>query len=394
VSGEILVGPEQANLVWSPWFPVTVGDEEGRARVRLQNLSAGSVDLWLSPVYRQIEHYTEPITFPPAWAETLHTRYGQFLPFVRWHWEPALEHLSWFGGLCRDIQARERWDLFSCVFLAPDHMQHLYGNGEETVRVLEELDRVTGDLLAHIPQNALVVLVSDHGFARFTRRVDVNSWLADLGMVRFGPDGAVMPESSLAWSQMWGIYLNERLLDPASREEVIARLQEAAPRAVDPDNGRSLGLTLSRREEVYEGAFISEAPHLVVTTAAEGYVPEFWDYKNVHLGRALCRDTRRDTAWDHTPDGILVAAGPGVRHQTERLRLSVYDVAPTVLAWAGLPVARDMDGRVADELFRSGDVPAVTWCATYDGAVPRPSGETEGGSLEDRLRALGYVREH
>jgi predicted AlkP superfamily phosphohydrolase/phosphomutase len=239
-----------------------------------------------------------------------------------------------------------------------------------------------------------VILVSDHGFARFTRRVDVNAWLAGLGMVRFNPDGTVMPESSRAWSQMWGIYLNERLLDGAGREAAIARLLEAAPNAVDPDNGQRLGLTLARREDVYQGLFLNDAPHLVVTASNRAYVPEFWDHKNVGSVRALCRDTTRHTAWDHAPDGILVAAGPGVRHQTDRVRLTVYDIVPTVLAWAGLPVARDMDGRVADELFQPGALPPVTWCDTYDAAAPGRPGEVEAGSLEDRLRALGYVREH
>ncbi|MBN1426348.1 alkaline phosphatase family protein [Candidatus Fermentibacteria bacterium] len=391
-SGTLMAGPELSHLEWSPWFGVTVGEEEGWARVRLQSLSASRAVLWLSPVYRKIERFPEPIAYPSAWAETLRVRYGQFLPFVRWHWEPALEHLAWFGKMCRDVHAKERWDLFSCVFLTPDHMQHLYGDGEETVQILEELDRLTGEVLAEAPEDALVLVVSDHGFARFSRRVDVNRWLADLGVVRFGPDGAVLPESSLAWSTMWSIYVNERLLDAPARERLIQRLLDAAPEAVDPDNGRPLGLKLTRREDIYVGPFLHDAPHLVVTTAGEGYIPEFWDYKSGDSVRVLCRDTTRHTAWDHAIDGIIVAAGPGIAPQRARFRCSVYDIVPTVLAWAGLPLARDMDGRVVAELWPTGQTPAVTWCDTYDS--PREPSATTGAatSLEDRLRSLGYIR--
>lgn len=392
-SGAVLAGPELAHLVWSPWFPVAVGGEEGEARVRLQNLGARRVELWLSPVYRRIEHYPGPITYPAAWAETLAARHERFLPFVRWHWEPALEHLRWLEGVCRDVLMRERWDLFTCVFLAPDHMQHLYGDGEETGTVLEELDRVTGRLIALAPRDALVLIVSDHGFAPFGRRVDINRWLADLGLARFDSSGALMPDSSLAWSLMWGVYLNERLLDEDGRERVIQRILEAAPHAVDPDRGTNLGLTFIRREDAYAGPFLLEAPHLLALTTAPGYIPEFWDDKNAG-DRPLCRDTTRHTAWDHARDGIVVAAGPGVDHATSRIRLSIYDVAPSVLAWAGVPVARDMDGRVVPKLCAPGKTPAVTWCDTYDDAIPGASGSPGSVDLEARLRALGYVRDH
>ncbi len=389
-SGEVLAGPRQEHLAWSPWFPIVVAGEEGEAKVRLQNLSATRVELWLSPVYRTIERYPAPLTYPVAWAETLKATHGRFLPFVRWHWQPAHEHVGWLGALCRDVQRRESWDLFSCVFLAPDHMQHLYGDGEETAVVLEELDRVTGDLIRHAPKGALVVLVSDHGFRPYSRRVDVNRWLMDLGLARCGADGTVVPESSLAWSTMWAVYLNERLADAPGRERVAARLLEEAPGVVDPQRGCPIGLSLTRREDAYWGPYLREAPHFLVTTQAPGYVAEFWDSKSAAAGRTLCRDTGLHDTWDHAPEGVIVVAGPGIRRSRGRIRLSIYDVVPTVLAWARLPVARDMDGRVARKVFRR--PPSVTWCETYE-APPARASVPGGGGLEDRLRALGYIHE-
>ena len=50
-------------------------------------------------------------------------------------------------------------------------------------------------------------------------------------------------------------------------------------------------------------------------------------------------------------DGFLLVRGPGIVHQENPLPARVVDVVPTTLFAAGLPVARDMDGRVVTEAF-------------------------------------------
>lgn len=379
----VVVGPRIPHRTWSPWIRVRVGGREGEARVCLQWLQATEVTLWVSPVYRLIHDFHPPVAHPPSWAETLLVHHGRFLPYVRWHWEPAVEHVAWLGAVAQRAMAR-RFDFFSCVFLAPDHMQHQYGDGPETQRVLEELDRVTGLLLSKVPRRALVVLVSDHGFQRFSWRVDLNAWLASLGLCRFDSSGAVLPRESLAWSTMWGVYLNEALAGD-SLPQVVQRLAEQASSLLNPVTGKPMGLRLLPREQVYTGPFVAQAPHLVVSCQGD-HVPEFWDYKNVGP-RSLVRPTRPDDAWDHAPCGIFVLAGPGVK-RASRVQLSIYDIAPTVLAWAGIPIPSGVDGRVAEELFTS--LPPITWHASYP-RLPVPSLSVEL-PLEERLRALGYVQ--
>jgi hypothetical protein len=56
---------------------------------------------------------------------------------------------------------------------------------------------------------------------------------------------------------------------------------------------------------------------------------------------------------EHAPDGFLLAYGGPVR--TGRAHLgSIVDVAPTVLYFLGLPVARDMDGVARPDVFKPG----------------------------------------
>jgi predicted AlkP superfamily phosphohydrolase/phosphomutase len=51
------------------------------------------------------------------------------------------------------------------------------------------------------------------------------------------------------------------------------------------------------------------------------------------------------------PDGVLFVAGGGIRPGAVPARASVLDVAPTLLYLLGLPVARDMEGRVLTEIL-------------------------------------------
>jgi hypothetical protein len=51
------------------------------------------------------------------------------------------------------------------------------------------------------------------------------------------------------------------------------------------------------------------------------------------------------------PDGVLLVAGGGIRPGATPAGASVLDVAPTILYLMGLPVARDMEGRVLTEIL-------------------------------------------
>jgi hypothetical protein len=89
-------------------------------------------------------------------------------------------------------------------------------------------------------------------------------------------------------------------------------------------------------------------------------------------------------------DGVIFARGRGIAPESSAGGAGVLDVAPTVLAWAGLPVAGDMPGAVA--AFLELEPPAPI--ASYETLpVPRLSRSASGGEADrvEQLRALGYV---
>jgi hypothetical protein len=132
---------------------------------------------------------------------------------------------------------------------------------------------------------------------------------------------------------------------------------------------------------------------LVVVPSETPYVPEFWDTKNVDPDgtRRLCRDTNTHNRWDHSIDGIIVLDGPGIEHSPTRFRASVYDIVPTLMAYMGLPVADDLDGRVLTELFMPNELVEIDRCRSYEDGTWPFSDHRTGESLEERLKVLGYV---
>ncbi|MBI4169407.1 MAG: alkaline phosphatase family protein, partial [Acidobacteria bacterium] len=111
--------------------------------------------------------------------------------------------------------------------------------------------------------------------------------------------------------------------------------------------------------------------------------------------------TQQPVEW-HDEEGVFVLAGPGAR-RGERLagRVTLFDIAPTLLYLLGLPVAEEMPGRVVlgaiDPEFARAH-PART-IPSYQPLGGRPevaaldaTGAAEAEQeLLDSLRALGYI---
>lgn len=100
---------------------------------------------------------------------------------------------------------------------------------------------------------------------------------------------------------------------------------------------------------------------------------------------------------NHREEGVLLAAGPGIRRGSRAPELSIYDVAPLLLHLAGLPVAEDMPGRVPEEILAEEARAARPVRRIPDHgprALPAALGALEGlesaDVIQQRLDQLGY----
>jgi len=75
------------------------------------------------------------------------------------------------------------------------------------------------------------------------------------------------------------------------------------------------------------------------------------------------------------PDGLLVVVGEGIRPSVLMAGCSALDVAPTLLYLLGLPVPRDMEGRVLTEILEPAFAREhpVTFIPSYEGLAVAPA---------------------
>jgi hypothetical protein len=98
------------------------------------------------------------------------------------------------------------------------------------------------------------------------------------------------------------------------------------------------------------------------------------------------------------PPGIFVFQGGPFKRGFHLEGARVHDIMPTVMALLGLPVAKDLDGRILRETFQDAffDEKPVSFVETYGPRVVPVRAESVIPSLDeellDQLRAIGYIR--
>ena len=118
---------------------------------------------------------------------------------------------------------------------------------------------------------------------------------------------------------------------------------------VRPEEVRRYGRVLDRYLALV-GQWLFEAERglgpddLLVVVSAYGMEP-------VPLWRRLLTGRERSGTHANAPDGLILAVGAGIRPGTRLTSASVLDVTPTLLYLAGLPVGRDMEGRILAEMI-------------------------------------------
>jgi len=214
-----------------------------------------------------------------------------------------------------------------------------------------------------------------------------------------------------AWSCMLythgGIWINEKgrypkgIVEPGRayeslRQELIEKLLSSR----DDATGREVFEWVRRREEVFNGHEIEKMPDLVYRVA-EGFTLG-WDhtFRIRPLLAPWVRYTAEITTYTgaHHPSGIFALSGPGIK-PGEYQAISGVDLAPTILYLLGLPIPRDMDGRVPERLFEESflNKHPVTYREEEESLKEeiKPKGALEDEqarrAVQERLRALGYL---
>jgi len=106
--------------------------------------------------------------------------------------------------------------------------------------------------------------------------------------------------------------------------------------------------------------------------------------------------TKHSGSHEDSPPGVFIAGGPAVADSVSLKGARVVDIAPTMHAILGWPLAKDIDGTVLAEALRPGFLSRfpLRWVESNDDLKlrtrVRPIGE-ETAALMERLQALGYL---
>jgi len=275
--------------------------------------------------------------------------------------------------LARQLVRTKPWDLFVMVEMGPDRLHHVFwqffdpghpkhvpGSPFETAfqDYYRFLDQEVGALLEVLPDDAVTIVMSDHGARRMEGGVCFNDWLIREGYLALSEEvEAIVPvaKAPIDWSRTvaWGdggyygrLFLNVRgrepqgVVDPGRYEEVrdeLARRLEAMP---GPD-GRPLGTRVIKPEDAYPDVR-GVAPDLIV------YFGDL-DWRSVGtIGNPDVFTHENDTGPDganHDRTGVFAMVGaPGQpAGRVEGLRL--VDVGPTILSLYGIEPPEGVVGR-------------------------------------------------
>ncbi len=314
-------------------------------------------------------------------------------------------------------------------------------------QVYEALDRALGRLVREAGPDAEITVVSDHGSGGSSDKVVyLNRALAALGLLRFHPasgraglakrvkqvaleglsprlrerifraGGAVLPSwlesrarfgaidmaRTLAFSDELNyfpaVHFNVAGREPRGQvrpdelADVRRRVTEGLLSLRDPSSHKPLIARVTPREELFVGPFVERAPDLLLELRLDrGYsynlMPSPGEGAEIvtrlapseYLGKK-----GRSLPGSHRPRGLFVAAGPRLAAQGQ-IEASIADAAASVLSRLDVKLPPNARGRVPH--------------AIHAGAAPRELPEAkhhsghggDPGSLERRLRALGYV---
>jgi predicted AlkP superfamily phosphohydrolase/phosphomutase len=129
------------------------------------------------------------------------------------------------------------------------------------------------------------------------------------------------------------------------REEIAAEFR----RLTEADTGQPAVEDVLDRHDVVSGPNASVLPDLAVLWSQDRNLERL---RHPRLG-VIKSDLGRSLVSEHTAQGFLIAAGPGIRPRDDALDGRWVDVAPTLLHLHGRPIPADVDGEPLDLLAES-----------------------------------------
>ncbi len=303
------------------------------------------------------------------------------------------------------------------LYIDPSHQHGELSDYHRRMRALcldyfRQLDGFIEKLVTAAGPEVQVFLASDHGFTTTHETVRINTFLHDKGYLDWlempDTDAGKRREDSMFATLDWkktvaycgtpssnGITIRVARepgasgVKPEEYESVRDRLIQDLSEFKDPATGERIVTEIHKREDVFAGEAMEDAPDLLLVLRDFGFV----SIKN----KSPAVETRPTIAGTHHPDGVFIGYGPGIRAGAVLERRNIVDVGSTLLHSMGLPVPSDFEGQVPEELFTDEHLaahpieigPATQQNKADDDAASMS--ENEKDQIMAQLQMLGYM---
>ena len=314
------------------------------------------------------------------------------------------------GNLSCKMLKDYEWDLFTVVFASTDRTQHnlwKYWNDDsnkykDAINLSYiEIDKYVGEFMKLVSKDTTILIVSDHGFCDFKGGVVINNILKQneymvtkkpkissmlfrtsarlffkiykkiYGMQyksilkKYFPRVGVKIASSLTYADVnWdktkafavssgNVCINLKGREPRGcvdkeeydklRDNIIETLKKVE------DNGKKVFEGIYKREEIYKGYALQDAPDIIVNFM-DGYRGIMFGFGGKDIIVKSDAIFTIDISGTHARDGILIASGYRVKNNLKK-KPRIIDMAPTILTLLGIKPSKDMDGLVLEDIL-------------------------------------------
>jgi len=228
--------------------------------------------------------------------------------------------------------------------------------GEVPLRIYGALDEALGMAMAAAGDDALVMVMSDHGFSPYRRSFDVNRWLMDEGYLSTDAgEGPALERADWARSRAYpmgfnGLYVNEvgREIEGSvspgpTKEKLLEELAAKLAEVRDPATGERVLHAVHRTDEIYADRPPEEIAPDLLLGYARGYRGS-WESAIGEMAEATFADNTDKWSGDHCMDAAVV---PGVllcNRPIAKADPGLEDLAPTILAHYNVTPPPEMRG--------------------------------------------------
>ncbi len=381
---------------WSSWVPLKfeliphLASAPGMVRFYAQEIHP-NFKLYVSPINIDPLDQALPISGPAEYASDLATAVGRFytqgfptdskvLSTGIFSDDEYLEHakivlqesLSLFEYQLKNFHEGLFYFYFSTTdqtqhmlsrLMDPTHPLYVENGSPETKNAIryfyQAMDDVLQQALSKVDSSTMLMALSDHGFAPFTREFNLSTWLVNEGFTSvYDPKDMESAEvySCVDWEKTQayalginGLYINVKGREKngsvaqeqvqAIKERIISKLSTV----VDPLNNQPIITAAYDSQKIYSGDFAGSAPDLVI-----GYHRGYRISDEAVLGKfpkEIVTDRKDKWASDHCSDPMVVPGMILTNKTCTSKNPGLWDMGPSILKAFGIETPKKMNGK-------------------------------------------------